>query len=67
MFRILKLAAYAMFGWFLYEVLRSFSTPPKPREHRIEQPRVPHEMRDEPVYDPSGARHTQKVGRGVMR
>ncbi len=67
MFRMLKLAAYVLFGWFLYEALRGISTPVKPRLASSQAQRNPDDMPEQVVYDPSGARHRQKVGRGVLR
>jgi hypothetical protein len=66
MLRFLKLTAYVLFGYFLYEAIRGIGDP-RPARVRVEQ-RQGHDdgFRTEPVWDSSGAQNTHKVGRGVI-
>jgi hypothetical protein len=67
MFRMIKLAAYILFGYFLYEAVRGIAEPRR-SSSKSQLPSHGHreEMKSVPVYDPSGAQRTEKVGRGII-
>jgi len=65
MLRLMKLAAYLLFGYFLYEAIQGIAevrvrpampAPPVSRGH----------LKRVVIDDETGAHRTQKVGRGVI-
>ena len=71
--RLMKFTAYLFFGYFLYEVFRGIGGPVRPRqtsrrsESHLSSRGHDEDLLDEPVWESSGARRRQKVGRGVVR
>ena len=68
MFRLVKLAAYGLLGYFLYELVTGL-TEDGPKDVAARQSRIPRrndQPRRVPVGDGSGLERTQQVGRGVI-
>ncbi len=79
MFRMIKLAAFVLFGYFIYEAIKGIAEPRQSSRSSgqpsnsggQEQSRMPgggnqEDMASIPVFDASGGRRTQRVGRGVI-
>jgi hypothetical protein len=65
MLRLMKMTAYLLFGFFLYEAFRGISSS-RCTQSRGRQSRSPGQPKTVDVDDISGAHRTQQVGRGVI-
>ncbi len=61
----IKLAAFALFAYFLYEAMKGISQP-RPRQAAPRVQERKEMFKAVPVYESSGGRRTQRVGRGVV-
>jgi hypothetical protein len=66
MLRLLKLSAYLLFGYFLYEAIIGIGQSSSSKPAKAAPPVSRGNLKSVDVDDSTGAHRTQKVGRGVI-